>query len=192
MDNLKQNVEEKITNSNSNAKWYVVYVHSGCEKTVVNRLEEKIKKAHKEDLFEEMLIPTREVTEVKQGKKVLTEKKFFPGYVLIRMVMNNDTWHLVKGISLVSGFLGARSKPTPISEKDADNLLHRLENKEEEFVADITFEVGEHVKIIDGPFASFNGNVESVDEEKSRLSVSVSIFGRPTQVDLEFTQVEKI
>ena len=190
MDNLKQDVENKV--AANNARWYVAYVHSGCEKTVVTRLEEKIKKAHKEDFFEEILIPTREVTEIKQGKKVTTEKKIFPGYVLIRMVMNNDTWHLVRDITLVSGFLGSRTKPSPISEKEADSLLNRLENKEEAFVAEIMFEVGEHVKITDGPFASFNGTVEKVDEEKNRLSVSVSIFGRPTQVELEFAQVEKL
>jgi len=183
---------DNVQEIKSDARWYVAYVHAGCEKTVVNRLEEKIKKFGKEDLFEEILIPTQEIIEVKQGKKVKTEKKFFPGYVLIRMVMNNETWHLVKDISLVSGFLGSKTKPSPVSEKDANSLLHRLENKEETLDMTISFDVGEHIKIVDGPFASFNGVVEKVDDEKQRLSVSVSIFGRPTQVDLEFLQVKKL
>ncbi len=188
-------MEKEMNNetlTTSNARWYIVYVHSGCEKAVVTRLEEKIKKHKMQDFFEEMLIPTQEVTEVKQGKKVKTEKKFFPGYVLIRMIMNNDTWHLVRDIPLVSGFLGSRSKPSPVSERDADALIHRLESSEETLVSGITFEVGEQVKVCDGPFASFNGNVEKVDDEKQRLKVSVSIFGRPTQVDLDFNQVEKL
>lgn len=190
-----ENNEQKMVDAKakvSSARWYVVYVHSGCEKAVVTRLEEKIKKFHVEDSFEEILIPTQEVTEVKQGKKVVSEKKFFPGYVLIRMVMNDDTWHLVRDIPLVSGFLGSRTKPSPVSEKDADMLLHRLESKDETLVSGLSFEVGEQVKVCEGPFASFNGVVEKVDDEKQRVKVSVSIFGRPTQVDLEFTQVEKL
>ncbi len=190
MENMEQ-ITGKTTEKSS-ARWYIVYVHSGCEKVVVTRLEEKIKKHKMEAFFEEMLIPTQEVTELKQGKKVKVEKKFFPGYVLIRMIMNDDTWHLVRDIPLVSGFLGSRTRPSPVSERDADILIHRLENTEETFVSGITFEVGEQVKVCDGPFASFNGSVEKVDDEKQRLKVSVSIFGRPTQVDLEFTQVEKL
>ncbi len=188
-----ENNEQKIVDTKvSSARWYVVYVHSGCEKAVVKRLEEKIKKYKMEDAFEEILIPTQETTEVKQGKKVKVEKKFFPGYVLIRMIMNDDTWHMVRDIPLVSGFLGSRTKPSPVSEKDADALLHRLENTEESFSSGLSFEVGEQVKVCEGPFASFNGTVEKVDDEKQRVKVSVSIFGRPTQVDLEFTQVEKL
>lgn len=174
------------------AKWYVIYVHSGCEKAVVKSLEEKIKKHKMEDSFVEILIPTQEVMEVKLGKKVAVEKKFFPGYVLIHMVMNDDTWHVVRDIPLVSGFLGSRTKPSPVSDKDAQSLIHRLENVEDNFVSDIIYEVGEQVKVCDGPFASFNGVIERIDEEKQRLKVSVSIFGRPTQVDLEFMQVEKL
>ena len=174
------------------ARWYVVYVHSGCEKVVVKRLEEKIKKANMEESFIEILIPSQEMTEIKNGKKVKVEKKFFPGYVLINMVMNNETWHMVRDIPLVSGFLGSKLKPTPVSEKDAEMLIRRLENKEEGFASGVVFEAGEHVRVNEGPFASFNGIVEKVDDEKQRLKVSVSIFGRPTQVDLGFTQVEKI
>lgn len=190
MDIKEQKTVEQV--KNDNARWYVVYVHSGCEKAVVKRLEEKIKKQKMEDSFVEILIPTQESTEIKQGKKVKVEKKFFPGYVLIRMVMNDDTWHLVRDIPLVSGFLGSRTKPSPVSEKDADMLLHRLESKDETLVSGLSFEVGEQVKVCEGPFASFNGVVEKVDDEKQRVKVSVSIFGRPTQVDLEFTQVEKL
>jgi len=175
------------------ARWYVVYVHSGCEKVVVTRLEEKIRKLKAEDKFEEILIPSQEAVELKHGKKVKVEKKVFPGYVLIRMVMNNETWHMVRDIPLVSGFLGSHSKPTPISEKEADILIRRLENTEENsFVADITYESGEQVKVTEGPFASFNGVIERVDAEKQRVSVAVSIFGRPTQVELSYSQVEKI
>ena len=208
MDNNEQKNVEIKTNR---ARWYVVYVHSGCENAVKTRLEEKIKKLHAEDSFEEILIPKQDIVD-KAGKK--TEKKFFPGYVLIRMVMTDDTWHMVRDIPLVSGFLGARttsvsktkvdaantngvsfaaSRATPISDKDAEALIHRLESKEDSFVSTgITFEVGDQVKVCEGPFASFNGTVEKVDDEKQRVKVSVSIFGRPTQVDLEFTQVEKL
>ena len=189
MENNEQKIVEKKTNS---ARWYVVYVHSGCEKAVVKRLEEKIKKFHAEDSFEEILIPTQEATEIKNGKKVSVEKKFFPGYVLIRMVMNDDTWHMVRDIPLVSGFLGSRTKPSPVTEKDADALLHRLESNDQSLSTGLSYEVGEQVKVCEGPFASFNGVVEKVDDEKQRVKVSVSIFGRPTQVDLEFTQVEKL
>ncbi|MDR1009109.1 MAG: transcription termination/antitermination protein NusG [Rickettsiales bacterium] len=175
------------------ARWYVVYVHSGCEKAVVTRLEEKIRKLKAEDKFEEILIPSQEAVELKHGKKVKVDKKVFPGYVLIRMIMNNETWHMVRDIPLVSGFLGSHMKPTPISEKEAANLIHRLENTEENtFALDITYETGEQVKVTEGPFASFNGVIEKVDAEKQRVSVSVSIFGRPTQVDLSYSQVEKI
>jgi transcriptional antiterminator NusG len=185
---MTESIERK-----SSARWYVVYVHSGCEKAVVTRLEEKIKKLKAEDKFEEILIPSQEITEFKHGKKVKVERKIFPGYVLIRMTMNNDTWHMVKDIPLVSGFLGTHQNPIPVSEKEAQNLIHRLENTDGgEFVADITYEAGEQVKVIEGPFASFNGVVERVDAEKQRVIVSVSIFGRPTSVDLVYTQVEKI
>jgi transcriptional antiterminator NusG len=185
-------LEKKTETKSESARWYVVYVHSGCEKVVVKRLEEKIKKLKMEDSFVEILIPSHEATEIKQGKKVKVERKFFPGYVLIRMVMNDETWHMVRDIPLVSGFLGSRMKPSPVSEKDAESLIHRLENKEENFVSGVAYEAGEQVKVNEGPFASFNGVIEKVDDEKQRLKVSVSIFGRPTQVDLGFTQVEKI
>ena len=184
--------EGTVSKSSNGAKWYIVYVHSGCEKAVKTRIEEKVKKFGVTDLFDEILIPTRESVEVKQGKKVSVEKKFFPGYVLIHMVMNDDTWHLVRDIPLVSGFLGSRTKPTPVSEKDADALIHRLENNEQSFAEVLSYEVGEQVKVCEGPFASFNGVVEKVDDERQRVKVAVSIFGRPTQVELDFTQVEKV
>ncbi|MCL2439886.1 MAG: transcription termination/antitermination protein NusG [Alphaproteobacteria bacterium] len=179
---------------NENARWYVAYVHSGCEKAVLDRLNEKIKKLKQDALFNEILIPSHEITELKNGKKVKVEKKLFPGYILINMVMNNDTWHTVKDIPLVSGFLGSHSKPSPVSEREAQALIHRLDNSagEETFVSDVSYDVGEAVRVNEGPFASFNGVIERVDAEKQRVLVSVSIFGRPTQVELSFFQVEKI
>lgn len=183
---------EALSQKKDSARWYVVYVHSGCERTVKSRLEEKIKKAGVEREFEEILIPSQEVAEIKSGKKTLVEKKVFPGYVLIRMIMNNETWHMVRDIPLVSGFLGTKMKPTPVSEADAENLIRRLESKDESFDIGTSFEVGETIKVIEGPFASFNGVVNSVDDKKQRLKVSVSIFGRPTDVELSYTQVEKV
>ncbi|MDR3126343.1 MAG: transcription termination/antitermination protein NusG [Rickettsiales bacterium] len=177
---------------NESARWYVVYVHSGCENAVVQRLTERVKRAGMEKMFEEMLIPSQETYELKAGKKVKVEKKVFPGYLLLRMVMNNETWHLVKDISLVTGFLGSKTSPTPISEKEAETLIHRLEDKNTPIESAIAYEVGEQIKVVDGPFASFNGVVEKVDQEKQRVSVSVSIFGRPTQVDLGYSQIEKV
>jgi len=187
MAEMRQNIA-----SDGQARWYVAYVHSGCEKAVVNRINERIQKFKMQNMFEEILVPSHESTELRAGKKIKVEKKVFPGYVLIRMVMNNETWHLVKDISLVSGFLGSRTTPTPISEREANNLIHRLEDKDTPIESDITYEAGEQIKVTDGPFASFNGVIERVDQEKQRVSVSVSIFGRPTQVDLGYSQVEKI
>ncbi len=182
-------VEEK--KSIPGAKWYVLQVYSGCEKGVMETLREKIEKENKQDYFEDIIVPTQEVSEVKRGKKVSTEKKFFPRYVLIKMIMNDSTWHLVNDTPRVMGFLGTRMKPESISDKEAEDLLMRL-SSDKDVLSVVTFEVGEQIKVCSGPFASFNGIVEVVDEDKQRLKVSVSIFGRPTQVDLEFSQVEKI
>ncbi len=173
------------------AKWYVLQVYSGCEKGVMETLKEKIVKEEKQDSFESIMVPTQEVNEVKRGKKVSVERKFFPRYVLIKMVMNDATWHLVNDTPRVMGFLGTRMKPESISEKDADDMLNRL-SVNSAAISTISYEIGEQIKVCDGPFASFNGLVESVDEDKQRLKVAVSIFGRPTQVDLEFSQVEKV
>jgi len=173
-------------------KWYVVYVHSGCEKAVKQRLEEKIKKAGVEDSFAEILIPSQEVQEIKAGKKQMVEKKIFPGYVLINMAMSNETWHMVRDIPLVSGFLGQKMKPTPVSEADAANLIRRLESKEESFAIGVSFDVGQTVRVTEGPFASFNGVIGTVDDKRQKIKVSVSIFGRPTEVELSYNQVEKV
>jgi len=173
--------------------WYVINVHSGFEKKVTEAIQEKIEKSSLADKFSEILVPTHEVVEVRRGKKVPVEKKFFPGYVLIKMDLTEETWYLVKNISKVSGFLGARGKPAPISEAEAVRLLNQVEQGAAGgSVAQETFEIGEQVRVCDGPFASFNGVVEEADQEKSRLKVTVSIFGRSTPVDLDFDQVEKV
>ncbi len=174
-----------------NAKWYVANVQGGQEGSIKKAIEEKAEARGMSEYFEEILIPTHEVTEVKQGKRVQTEKKFFPGYMLIKMIMTDDSWHLVKDLPKVSGFLGAQNKPTPISPREAKKLMSALQEQQEHSVSMVSYEIGDTVKVIDGPFASFTGTVEQVEEDKQRMKVSVSIFGRPTQVDLEFVQVEK-
>ncbi len=176
---------------NMDFKWYVAHVQSGSEGTVVKAINEKITRKGMESFFDKILVPTHEVTEVKLGKRVNTEKKFFPGYVLIKMIMNDETWHLVKDLPRVSGFLGANNKPVAISEKEAMKLLNAIEDHKTGSVSMLTYEIGDEVKVIEGPFASFVGRVEEVDNDKQRLKVSVSIFGRPTEVELDFLQVEK-
>jgi transcriptional antiterminator NusG len=174
-------------------RWYVVNVHSGSEKKVAEAIREKVEKNALSDKITEILVPTHEVVEVRRGKKVTAEKKFFPGYVLVKMELTEDAWYLIKNISKVSGFLGGRGKPVPITEAEAMRLLSQVEQGVSgSTVSQKMFEIGEQVRVSDGPFASFNGLVEEVDTEKARLKVSVSIFGRSTPVDLEFDQVEKI
>jgi transcriptional antiterminator NusG len=174
------------------ALWYVAQVQSGTENTVVKAIKEQAEKRDMEKYFEEILVPTKKVTEVKKGKKVSSDKKFFPGYILIKMIMTNETWQLVKRLPRVNGFLGSKNKPVPISENEALRLLNRIEESKTGVDSAITYEVGEEVKVIEGPFNSFTGIVEAVEDDKKRLKVSVSIFGRPTQVELGFEQVEKI
>ena len=174
------------------ARWYVIHVYSGFENKVADAIREKAIKQGLEDKIEEILVPKEEVLEVKRGQKVNVERNFFPGYVLAKIAMDDDIWHLVKNTPKVTGFLGAGNKPCPISEKEAQKMLQQIEEGVERPRQSISFDIGEEVKVSDGPFASFNGLVEEVDEEKGKLKVSVSIFGRATPVELEYTQVEKI
>ncbi len=175
----------------STARWYIVQAHSGFEKKVAQSIKDQAVLQELDSYVEEILVPVEEITEVRKGKKVTSERKFFPGYVLAKMVMNGVTYHLIKNTPKVSGFLGASGKPAPISQKEVDRILHQLEEGVERAEAAIIYEIGEEVKVIDGPFVSFSGTVEEVDEERERLKVSVSIFGRATPVELEYAQVEK-
>ena len=173
-------------------RWYVVHAYSGFESHVKRALAERIKLAAQEDQFGEILVPTEEVVEMKDGQKRKSERKFFPGYVLVQMEMNDETWHLVKETPRVMGFIGGTSdKPAPITEQEANSILNRVQEGAERPRPKVLFEPGEVVRINEGPFNDFNGVVEEVDYEKSRLRVEVSIFGRSTPVDLEFSQVEK-
>ena len=172
--------------------WYVIHVYSGFEKKVATAIREQAEQKGLADRFEEILVPTEEVVEVKRGAKVSSERKFFPGYVLIKMDLDDETWHLVKNTAKVTGFLGGRGRPSPISEAEAARIMRQVQEGIERPKPSITFEVGEQVRVSDGPFTSFNGVVEEVDEEKSRIKVAVSIFGRATPVELEYSQVEKV
>ncbi len=173
-------------------RWYVVHAYSGFENQVKRSLQERIKRFGMEDKFGEILVPTEELVEMREGQKRKSERKFFPGYVLVQMEMNDDTWHLVKDVPKVMGFIGGTSdRPAPISDKEAEAILNRIQEGAEKPRPKVLFEPGEVVRICDGPFNDFSGVVEEVDYEKSRMRVSVLIFGRSTPVDLEFSQVEK-
>ena len=172
-------------------KWYIVQTFSGFEQKVMETLKENIKKKKLEDKIEEVLVPIHEVTEVKRGKRVQRKKKYFPSYVLVKMEISKEIYHMIKNIQKVTGFLGASGNPSPVSEKEIEKILGRIKEGTISPKTQITFDIGEQVKVCEGPFASFSGLVEEVDEEKSRLKVSVSIFGRPTPIDLEYNQVEK-
>jgi transcription termination/antitermination protein NusG len=174
------------------SRWYVIHVYSGFEKKVATAIREQAEQKGLGDRFEEILVPTEEVVEVKRGAKVSSERKFFPGYVLIKMDLDDETWHLVKNTAKVTGFLGGRGRPTPISENEAARIMRQVQEGIERPKPSIVFEIGEQVRVSDGPFTSFNGVVEEVDEEKSRIKVAVSIFGRATPVELEYSQVEKV
>lgn len=173
-------------------KWYVVHAYSGYEKSVRRALLERIARAGMEDSFGEILVPVEEVVEMKSGQKSISERKFFPGYVLVEMEMSDETWHLVKNTDKVTGFVGGTvMKPTPISPKEVQNILNQIQEGIEKPKPKILFEPGEAVRVKDGPFTDFHGNVEDVNYDKSKIRVSVSIFGRPTPVELDFNQVEK-
>ncbi len=175
------------------ARWYVIHVYSGFEKKVALSIEEQARQKGMQNLFEEVLVPVEEVIEMRRGAKVSAERKFFPGYVLVKMEMTDETWHLVKNTPKVSAFLGGGgSRPTAISNAEAERIIRQVAEGVERPKPAITFEVGEQVRVADGPFTSFNGLVEDVDEERSRLKVAVSIFGRSTPVELEYAQVEKL
>lgn len=173
-------------------KWYVVHAYSGYEKSVQRALKDRIERAGMQDMFGQILVPVEEVIEMKSGQKSISERKFFPGYVLVEMEMSDESWHLVKNTDKVTGFVGGSvMKPTPISQKEVDNILHQIQEGVEKPKPKILFEMGEAVRVKDGPFTDFHGNVEDVNYDKSKLRVSVSIFGRPTPVELDFNQVEK-
>ena len=174
------------------AKWYVMQVYSGFERKVAESIIEQAKQSHLSEQIEEVLVPTEEVVEMRRGAKVKAERKFFPGYVLVKMERTDEAWHLVKDTPKVTGFLGGRGRPSPITEAEAMRIISQVKEGIERPKPAVQFEIGEQVRVCDGPFNSFNGMVEDVDEEKARLKVSVSIFGRSTPVELEYSQVEKL
>ena len=172
--------------------WYIVHAYSNFEKQVAASIKEQATLRGLEDHFSEILVPTEEVVQVRKGRKVQSERKFFPGYVLVKMEMNDESYHLVKKTNKVSGFLGSQSRPIPISTDEVSRIMTQVEEGVDGPISSVTFEIGEQVRVADGPFASFSGMVEEVDVERSRLKVAVSIFGRPTPVELEYNQVEKL
>ena len=173
-------------------RWYIVHAYSNFENKVADSIREQAKQRGLAHLFEEVLVPKEKVVEVRRGRKVDAERKFFPGYVLVKMDLTDEAYHLIKNTPKVTGFLGTKLKPTPISEAEADRILKQSQEGVERARPAVLFEIGEQVRVADGPFTSFNGTVEDVDEEKGRVKVSVSIFGRSTPVDLEYSQVEKV
>jgi len=188
----KEEVGEDNEKDDPNAKWYIVGAASGFEEKAVKTIQDNARKASLNHFFFDFQIPKQEVVEIKRGKKINSEKNFFPGYMLIKMIMNNQTWQLVKNTNKISGFTGNDHKPIPLSQNEAMKMLKKADDSIEYIAPKYVYEVGQQVKVIEGPFASFNGMVEEVDEERGRLKISVSIFGRSTPVELEYTQVEKI
>lgn len=186
------NAQVEARPSNPRHRWYIVHAYSNFEKKVADHIRDQAKAQGLEDAFSEILVPTEEVVEIRRGRKVNAERKFLPGYVLVKMDLSDEAYHLVKNTPKVTGFLGSGGKPQPISDAEADRLLRQMKEGIEKPKPAITYEIGEQVRVTDGPFQSFNGLVEEIDEEKSRLKVSVSIFGRPTPVELEYGQVEKV
>ncbi len=173
-------------------RWYVVHVYSGFEKKIAQQIKEQASQKGLADQIDDVLVPSEEVVELRRGQKVNAERKFFPGYVLVKMELSDEAWHLVKDTPKVTGFLGSKTRPQPISEAEADRIMKQAQEGVERPRPAILFEIGEQVRVADGPFTSFNGTVEEVDEEKGRVKVSVSIFGRSTPVELEYGQVEKV
>lgn len=178
--------------ANPDMRWYVVHAYSGMEKAVERNIQERINRAGMQDRFGRILVPMEEVVEVKNGQKKTTERKFFPGYVLVEMIMDDETWHLIKHTNKVTGFVGgAKTRPSPISEAEVAKIVNQMQEGTEKPRHKVEFEVGEYVRVKDGPFTDFNGSVEDVNYEKSKVRVSVTIFGRATPVELEFSQIEK-
>jgi len=173
-------------------RWYVIHVYSGFERKVAQSIEEQAKQSGLDEDIEQVLVPVEEVVEMRRGAKVQSERKFFPGYVLVRMELTDESWHLVKNTPKVTDFLGGKGRPIPISDTEAQHIMHQVQEGIERPKPSVTFEVGEQVRVCDGPFNSFNGMVEEVDEERARLKVAVSIFGRATPVELEYAQVAKL
>ena len=173
-------------------RWYVVHVYSGFEKKIAQQLQEQAAQKGLADTIEQVLVPSEDVVEVRRGQKINSERKFFPGYVLVKMELTDQTWHLVKDTPKVTGFLGTKTRPSPISEAEAERIMKQSAEGVERARPAVLFEIGEQIRVADGPFTSFNGTVEEVDEEKGRVKVSVSIFGRSTPVELEYAQVEKV
>jgi transcriptional antiterminator NusG len=174
------------------ARWYVIHVYSGFERKVAQSIEEQAKQAGMGDRIQQVMVPMEQIVEVRRGKAMNADRKFFPGYVLVKMDMTDDTWHLVKNTPKVTGFLGSRGRPTPITDAEAERILFQVQEGIERPKPSIIFEIGEQVRVCDGPFTSFSGLVEEVDEARNRLKVAVSIFGRSTPVELEYAQVEKL
>jgi transcription termination/antitermination protein NusG len=173
-------------------RWYIVHTYSNFEKKVAEEIKKQAAQKHLDEIFEQVLVPTEEITEIRRGRRIKTERRFFPGYVLVKVDLTDEAFHLIKNTPKVTGFLGSGLKPVPISDAEANRILNQVAEGVDKPKTTIHFEIGEQVKVADGPFASFNGQVEEVDEERSRLKVAVSIFGRPTPVELEYGQVEKL
>ncbi len=173
-------------------RWYVIHAYSGFEQKVAQSIIEQAEQAGMSDLMPQVLVPVEEVVELRRGARVAAERKFFPGYVLAQMEMTDETWHLVKNTPKVTGFLGTAGRPTPITNAEADRIMNQVQEGIDRPKPSILFEIGEQVRVCDGPFNSFNGTVEDIDEERARLKVAVSIFGRATPVELEYSQVEKL
>ena len=173
-------------------RWYIVHAYSNFERKVAEAIKERAQNQGLSDLFEAVLVPMEEVVEVRRGRKVSSERKFFPGYVLVKCDLTDQVYHLIKNTPKVTGFLGTDNKPMPITEAEANRILHQVQEGVERPKPTVSFEVGEQVRVADGPFATFSGQIEEVDEERARLKVAVSIFGRATPVELEFGQVEKV
>lgn len=173
-------------------RWYVVHVYSGFEKKIASQIKETAAQKGLADQIDDVLVPTEEVVEIRRQQKVNAERKFFPGYVLVKMELTDETWHLIRDIPRVTGFLGSKTRPTPISDAEAERMMAQMKEGAEHRRPAVMFDIGEQVRVTDGPFTSFNGTIEDVDEERGRVKVSVSIFGRSTPVELEYSQVEKV